>query len=230
MENVKVFSIGGSIIAPEKVNIGFIKEFYALVSSYLSIESNKVVLVCGGGGPAREYQAAYRGISGMDSHDAEDRIGIAATRLNGELLRFVFVDYCRHDLVTDPTAVDTFPGQVLVAAGWKPGFSTDYDAVLLAERFKADTLVNLSNVEKVYTEDPRKNPDAKPIDEISWLDFAKIVGETWTPGANVPFDPVATKHAARIGLRVIMASGANIENIGRILRGEKFIGTIIGPG
>ena len=127
----------------------------------------------------------------------------------------------------NPTTVDEFNGRILVAAGWKPGFSTDNDAVLLAERFNADTVVNLSNIEKVYTDDPRKNPDAKPIDSISWAEFRKMVGDDWTPGKNTPFDPIASKKAQDLNLTVICAAGKNIENIRSILDGKQFEGTEI---
>jgi uridylate kinase len=55
------------------------------------------------------------------------------------------------------------------------------------------------------------------------------VGEDWVPGSNLPFDPIATRHAAKIGLRVIAAGGKNMENLSRILAGEDFVGTTIGP-
>ena len=151
-----------------------------------------------------------------------------ATRLNAQLVKALFSEWCGQDVVTNPTQVDPLTGRVLVAAGWKPGFSTDYDAVLLAERFQADALINLSNIEKVYTADPKTNKDAKPIDQISWADFRALVGDEWTPGKNVPFDPVASRHAAKIGLKVICAAGKNLENLRSILNGEKFIGTSIG--
>ena len=48
-----------------------------------------------------------------------------ATRLNAQLLRAIFADLCNEPVVYDPTQCSDFSGQVLVAAGWKPGFSTD---------------------------------------------------------------------------------------------------------
>jgi uridylate kinase len=137
-------------------------------------------------------------------------------------------EWCDQEVVTDPTQVAAFSGRVLVAAGWKPGWSTDYDAVLLAERFKADTLINLSNIEKVYTADPRTDPSAKPIDTISWADFRALVGDEWVPGKNVPFDPVASRHGAKLGLQVICAAGRDLPNLRLILENKPFIGTLIG--
>jgi uridylate kinase len=150
-----------------------------------------------------------------------------ATRLNAQLIKAVMGDICRHDVVINPTQIEPLVGRVLVAAGWKPGFSSDYDAVLLAERFHADLVINLSNIAQVYTDDPKKNPNAKPIDSISWNDFRAMVGDEWTPGKNVPFDPVASRHAAKIGLKVICAAGRDLDNLRKILLGENFIGTTI---
>ena len=131
-------------------------------------------------------------------------------------------------VVYDPTAVELFSGQILIAAGWKPGFSTDNDAVLLAERFSAKQVINLSNIEKVYTDDPKKNPDAKPIDTISWEQFIRLVGTEWVPGKNVPFDPVASLRAQKAGIQVICAGGTDLNNLDNILNDCPFKGTTIG--
>ena len=151
-----------------------------------------------------------------------------ATRLNAQLVKAVFEDLCPNPVVYDPTTVDMFGGQILVAAGWKPGFSTDNDAVVLAERFSGNLVVNLSNIAKVYTDDPKKNPEAKPIDSISWEDFIKIVGTEWVPGKNTPFDPIASQRAQKAGIKVICAAGKDIENLENILNGKDFKGTVIG--
>ena len=180
--SVKVLSVGGSIVAPEGPDVEFVKKFVSLIKQYLAEhKEDKLIFVVGGGGPARIYQNAFRAVtetSPDNSTEAADWIGIMATRLNAQFVKASFGDLCRESVVTDPTVAKEFTGSVLLAAGWKPGFSTDNDAVLLAEKFGAKTVVNLSNIEKVYTDDPRKNPDATPIDEISWADFRKIVGDS----------------------------------------------------
>lgn len=224
-----VLSLGGSIVAPEKVDSAFLKEFKKAISRYL--ESNKddrIILTVGGGAPARIYQNAAKEIVPSLEANELDWLGIRATHLNGALVRAVFSEYVKNDLVIDPTADFDFNGRVLVAAGWKPGFSTDTDAVYLAKKFGAKTVVNLSNIKKVYTDDPKKNPEAKPLDRITWDDFIKMVGDTWTPGKNTPFDPIASKIAKDEGMRVICADGRNIENLIRILEEKDFEGTTIG--
>ena len=229
--STKVLSVGGSIVAPEYPDTEFVSRFVAMVKDFLSKNpSDRLILVVGGGGPARIYQKAFREVTGTaesDGTDAADWIGIMATRLNAQFVKASFGDLCKEDVVTDPTAAKDFTGRILLAAGWKPGFSTDNDAVLLAEKFNADTVVNLSNIEKVYTDDPRKNPAAKPLDTISWSDFRKMVGDEWVPGKNCPFDPIASKKAESLGLVVICAGGKNIENTRAILEGKAYTGTTI---
>ncbi len=229
----KVLSVGGSIIAPEKPDNSFLREFVVMVTGWLNADSSRrLILVAGGGAPARIYQHAYAEVSAETGIPAEsnaaDWIGIMATRINAQLLKALFGNLCRNEVVYNPTEDLNFDGQILVAAGWKPGFSTDNDAVLLGEKFGADTIVNLSNIEKVYTDDPRKNPDAKPLDTISWKDFRAMVGDEWTPGKNTPFDPIASKKAESLGMKVICAGGKNIPNIRAILDGGEYIGTTIG--
>jgi uridylate kinase len=226
---VTVISLGGSIVAPEAVDTEFVSDFLKLVSSYLEkAEDRRLVLIVGGGAPARNYQAAYRSIATSTNHDDQDWIGIMATRLNAELIRASLGELCRNPVVTDPSADFDFTGRVLIGAGWKPGFSTDFDAVVLAERFGANRVLNLSNIEKVYSADPKIDPGAKPLDRVSWDEFREMVGDDWTPGKNLPFDPVATRRAAELGLQVITAGGRNLANVEAILEGREFTGTLIG--
>ena len=229
----KILSVGGSIIVREKPDTTFLSEFVSMCISWLkSDKNNRLILVAGGGAPARVYQNAYNEVAektglGAQANSA-DWIGIMATRINAQLLKACFGDYCKNDVVYNPTAENlAFDGQVLVASGWKPGFSTDTDAVYLGEKFDGKTIVNLSNIEKVYTDDPRKNPDAKPLDTITWTDFRKMVGDEWTPGKNCPFDPIASKKAQELGMTVICAGGKNIANIKAILEDKEYIGTTI---
>lgn len=226
----KILSVGGSIVAPDRPDEAFLHHFTGLCRAYVNaVSDRRLVLVVGGGSPARIWQSAYSAVCEENvDKDTADWIGIMATRLNAQLVKSCLGNVCIDPVVTDPTGEVSFNGKVLVASGWKPGFSTDNDAVLLAEKFKADTVVNLSNIEKVYTDDPRRNPAAEPLDKISWEAFRRMVGNDWEPGKNAPFDPVASRKAEELGLTVICASGRDMDNIRAILEERSFIGTRIG--
>lgn len=229
---VTVISVGGSIVTPSTPDVNFLASFSQCIASWVSVATTrKIILVVGGGATARTYQNAYKSFCETRNleykSDEADWIGISATYTNAQLVKACFPDFCKDPVVHDPTGTFSFTGQILVASGWKPGFSTDTDAVLLAEKFLARKIINLSNIEKVYTDDPKKNPDAKPIDNISWDDFLKLVGTEWVPGKNTPFDPVASVKAKELGLQVICAAGNNIENLENILCNKGFVGTTI---
>ncbi|GMO50293.1 MAG: UMP kinase [Termitinemataceae bacterium] len=238
MEKVIIISLGGSIVAPDKPDEKFLGDFINLIKDLLLHDvALKFIFVVGGGGPARSWQNSFKNISpvvGLQNNDSPkmaasaDWIGIMATRLNAQLVKELFGKLCTDAVITDPSCSQNyFTSRILVASGWKPGFSTDNDAVLLAKRFGASSIINLSNIEKVYTDDPKKNPAAKPLDKISWDEFKTITGDKWVPGKNVPFDPVASRAAEEAGLTVICAAGSDLENLKNIIDGKEYNGTTI---
>ena len=227
---ITIISLGGSIIAPDKVDYTFLKSFRTAIISHLERNSDaRLVFVAGGGAPARIYQDALRRIKENAEQSMQDWLGIKATHINAMLIKAIFSEYTEDEVVTDPSAESIkFSGRILTAGGWKPGFSTDTDAVYLARRFGAGRIINLSNIKKVYTADPKLDKNATPIDSISWKDFRTMVGDEWTPGKNAPFDPIASKLAEESGLTVICADGRDIENTIAILEDREFTGTVIG--
>lgn len=224
-DNIIVISVGGSLIVPEEIDISWIKNFKQLIEKYVS-KGYKFILISGGGKTARKYQNAAKEIAGLTSEDL-DWIGIHSTRLNAHLMRTIFRKLAHPKIIKDPTKKINFKEKVLVAAGWKPGFSTDLDAVFLAKNFKVNKVINLSNIDYAYTKDPRKFNDAEIIKETSWKEFRKIVGNKWDPGLNAPFDPIASREAEKLKLEVAIMNGKNITNLEQYLDNKPFIGTVI---
>jgi uridylate kinase len=222
METV-VISLGGSVLVPSVIDYDYIKSFRELILK-LSPE-RRFIIICGGGKTAREYQSAASKIVDLTNDDL-DWLGIHATRLNAHLLRTIFREIANKKVVKNPNETIAFNEKVLIAAGWKPGCSTDHDAVLLARNFDAKTVINISNINQVCDKDPSKHSDAKPIESISWKDFRKIVGDKWSPGLNVPFDPVASRKAEKFGLKVVIM-GKSLENLENFILGKPFKGTVI---
>ncbi len=229
MDKTAVLDLGGSLVAQEKMDVDFLGRIRTFLAEWLEEDrERRIILIIGGGYPARVFQDTYRQVVGEGAcSEEQDWLGIMATRLNAQLVKAMFADYCHDEVVYDPTSVSRMTGRVLVGAGWKPGWSTDYDAVLLAEKFGAKQVLNLSNIQKVYTADPRKVPTAQPLDSISWTDYRAMCGDEWTPGMNAPFDPVASKKAHEIGLEVVVADGRDLENLRNILDGKEYTGTLI---
>lgn len=219
---VIVISLGGSVLVPDKIAVSFLKRFRRLIKSYL--RKYKFVIITGGGKTAREYQNAARKVARLTDEDL-DWLGIHGTRLNAHLLRTIFRDVAKPAIVKNPKKKIKFD-KVLIAAGWEPGWSTDYDSVLLARNFGAKTVINMTNIDYLHDKDPRKYKNAKKIETIDWKGFRKIVGNKWSPGLNAPFDPVAAKLAEKSGMELVLI-GKDINNLKKFLDGKKFKGSIV---
>ncbi len=226
-----ILSVGGSLIIPNGgIDTEFLSQFSTFIRNQLANHKNRqFFLVIGGGATARHYRDAGRQVVGHElTNEDLDWLGIHATRLNAHLMRTIFQDIAHAHIIEHYEIIRKVTEPVVIASGWKPGWSTDFCAMLLLEDYGATTILNLSNITKVYDKDPRNNHDAKPIDTISWEDFRKIVGNQWSPGMNAPFDPIAAKKAQEIGARVAVLNGKDLPNVEKYLRGEKFVGTVIG--
>jgi len=225
MPKTIVMSLGGSLIAPDKLDLEFLKKFKQLILKFS--KKNRIVIICGGGDTAREYQAAARKINPQVSNKDLDWIGIGATRINGELISGIFGDHAHESILGDPTKPKKSNKNIIVGAGWMPGHSSDKIAVQAAKAFGASTVINLSNITYVFDKDPSKHQDAKPQEKMDWKSFRKLVGNKWVPGAHVPFDPVASQLAEKYGMELVVMNGGDLKNLSNFLEGKKFIGTII---
>ena len=108
---------------------------------------------------------------------------------------------------------------VLFACGTgQPFFSTDTAAVLRAAEIRADAILLAKNIDGVYSDDPRKNPEAVRFDSIS---YSEVLARKLAV-----MDTTATSLAMDNNIPVAVFALAEPENIGKVLCGEK-IGTIV---
>ncbi len=218
-----VVKLGGALFRRDP-NVTALKEMAKVLSGFVK-EGNQLVSVAGGGENARAYISAARKLGAEES--TCDLLGIQVTRANGELLR----------IALGPTAVAKLPesvgelphlvevGKVVVMGGLQPGQSTNAVAALAAEITRADVLVNATDVEGVFTEDPKKNPRAKLIRSVH---VDKLMG--WAMSGEVfagryeLLDPLALKILQRAKIPTRFVSLQDPANIIGALRG-KDIGT-----
>ncbi len=221
-----ILSLGGSLVYPEGgPDTKFLKKFIDVISARVK-KGERFALIIGGGKVCRIYQGAAAKLRPMTTEDL-DWMGIKVTHMNAYFVKTIFGGLAHPEVITDPTKKIRLTKPIVVGAGWKPGCSTDYDAVLLAENLNANVVINLTNIDYVYDSDPRKNPNAKPIKKMSWKNLRMQFGSEWKPGLNSPFDPVASSKAQSLGLRVITANGKKLKNLENILDGQSFKGTTI---
>jgi len=223
-----VISLGGSLLIPDEIDTGFVKNFKSLIDEQLQ-KGISFIIVVGGGKIARKYIEAGAALDSMDDED-KDWLGIHATRMNAHFIRAVFRKDAFAKINKDPENLEEFKSSgnnLLIAAGWKPGNSTDFVAVSLTKNLGSKKVINLSNIDYVYDKDPGKFFTAKAIKETTWEEFRKMVGETWSPGMNAPFDPIASKLADEEGMEVAIMNGKDMDNLKAYLEGREFKGTMI---
>lgn len=223
-----VMSVGGSLIVPGTIDTTFLSNLKAFIDTQTTSYGRRFIIIAGGGRTARNYQEAATAVSELNSEDL-DWMGIHATRLNGHLLRTIFRDTAHRVMVTNPDEVLDIPKheKVVIAAGYRPGSSTDLRAVQIAEKLGATKVINLSNIDYVYTADPRTNPEATKIETISWPDFRALIPTEWDPGLSSPFDPIAAKAAEHDNIEVAIINGERLSEVAKYLDHEPFIGTLI---
>ncbi len=99
----------------------------------------------------------------------------------------------------------------------------------VAELVKADLLILLSDIDGLYTDDPRRNKNAEFIGYVDRIDAGL---EAMAKGADTSLGTggmatkvAAAKIAAGAGVDMVIANGDRVSNISRILNGEE-IGTL----
>lgn len=219
-------SVGGSIIVPDDIDVQFLKNFKKLVDQ-ITKKGHRLIIVCGGGKTCRKYQKAASEIASPSGKEL-DLLGIASTKLNAFFIKTIFGEDASDVIENDPKKAIKTNKKIIISAGWDPGHSTDWDAVMLGKYFKADAVLNLFDLDYVYDKNPKEFSDAKPIKEMAWKDFRKnIVGSKWVPGKNVPFDPIAAEIAEKNKIEVVIMNGRNLDNLQKFLEGKEFKGTVI---
>lgn len=223
-----IISLGGSLIVPEEIDCEFIKNFKAFIERKIE-KGYKFIIVSGGGKLARKYILAADKISEISNED-KDWLGIRATRMNAHFLRTILKKHAYPQIIGEPTKTEDFchsKKSVLIASGWQPGNSTNLIAILIAKQLKINEVVSLSSIDYVYDKDPTESFTAERVENISWKEFRKMIGDIWKPGMNVPFDPIASKAAEENGISVVIMNGKEMDNLKKHLNGEKFKGTTI---
>ena len=220
-----VIKIGGHLF-PSELNPGRINEFTSILKD-LQRKSHNITVVAGGGANARLYIQTARKLGSDESYC--DDIGIHFTRLNAKLLISSLGDDS-YPTVAENTAelrAHHISDKITVMGGLQPGQSTNAVAAIAAEIVGADLLVNGTDVDGVYTDDPKLYPDAKKLDEVSIDQLLEIIirGKSSAGGYKL-LDPVAVKIIERSKIPTIILDLKDPRNFIAAVEGNN-IGTRI---
>ena len=190
----------------------------------------EVGIVIGGG----NFWRGVKDGAGKVERVSADRMGMLATAMNCLAVADVFrqcgvdarvmtaVDIQgvgeRHDVKKAIEYLEQGKVMLFGCGTGHPFFSTDTAAVLRAAEIGADAILLAKNIDGVYTADPRKDPTAVKLDEISYTEVLSMRLQV--------MDSTATSLAMDNELPVVVFALADPLNIGRVLAGEK-IGTYV---
>ncbi len=210
------------------IDTQFLIDLNTFVRNQISSYKRRFFIVVGGGTTARDYRDAGEAVIKHSITDEDlDWLGIHTTRLNAHLVRTIFRDIAHTHVIKHYEIIRKVEEPVVVAAGWKPGWSTDYCAVTLCQDYGIHSLLNMTNVDQVYDKDPKKFPEAKPLEQLTWADYRKMTGDKWVPGMNLPFDPVASRLAQELDVTVKILNGKDLANVAKALDEKSFFGTTL---
>jgi len=220
-----VIRVGGSVVAspfnPSLLNA------YAELLLNLKERGHVVAAVVGGGSLSRELIETAKAMGLNEA--AQDEVAISVSRLTAQLLA---LKLGKHGAVTVPTNVEDASklveeGKIVVMGGLKPGMTTDAVAAMFAEKVCADLLVKATDVEGVFTKDPKKHKDAKKIDKLSYNGLSKFLErKSHEAGIHQVIDPEAVRVLRRSGIKTVVVKGFKPENVLLAVKGEK-VGTVI---
>jgi uridylate kinase len=220
-----VIRVGGSVVA-SPFNPKLMNDYVDLLLN-LKQQGHAVAAVVGGGSLSRELIKAARSM-GL-SEPAQDEVAISVSRVAAQL--FV-LRLGAHGTLTVPTTIEDAArsfekGRIVVMGGLKPGMTTDSVAALLAERVNADLLVKASNVDGIYTKDPKKYKDAEKLDRLSFSDLRGLFEkERHEAGIHQVIDPEAVRILQKNKIKTVVVDGFKPENVLLAVKGEK-VGTLI---
>ncbi len=221
-----VIRIGGSVIAsPPKAET--IQRYADLLKS-MRKQRHQLVVVVGGGSIARDFITLAKDL-GLSEPD-QDEVAISVSRLFAQLLALT-LDGLSSTILPKSVdkAVELFRSdKVVVMGGVKPGMTTDAVAAMIAERVGADLLVKASDVDGVYTKDPKRHSDAEKIDRLDFSDLGSLFElDKHEAGIHQILDPEAVRILQKSRIRIVVVNGFRPENILLAVKGET-VGTVIG--
>lgn len=222
-----VLSVGGSLLNPGKPDFAFIGRLASLLKKLKT--KYQLTVVCGGGVPARENASHIRKL--CDNEFLADETAILSTRMNA-LMLLAALGEDAHPVVAESfkgamNAMES--GKIVLMGGTIPGITTDTDAALLAEGIGAKRIVNLSNVDGIYTADPKKDKDAKKLQKMSFGQLIQLASQydERKAGTRFVFDLIACKLIARSRIETHFIYGKNFAEVQSAIEGKGHSGTLV---
>lgn len=226
-----VVKLGGSVFQKKLTEVN--PQIFDCINKLISLDQ-KIVIVTGGGKICRLFQNALKERGYNDIANLH-WVGTRSVNLQSEFVRSLFPLQSTYPRLIDSLALlsdavkQSQHYNYFACGGWEIGHSSDFDAVKVAVSFGISKILRISDIDYVYSDDPKKNPDAKKLEHVSWEDYFKIIGgeKDFDPGASYPIDPVAARLAKENQHQFYFTSlDKFVDSEGFVL--DEFDGTVIG--
>ncbi len=226
-KEIITLSIGGSLLVPGEPDVEYIKKIAKIFRKH--VNKYRFAIVTGGGADARVYARAMRQI--YQNEFLADQAAILSTWQNAYLVLAALQDISYKALPKsfDEAAEALDQNDIVIMGGTIPGTTTDTVAVLLAERIDSKRIINISNVDGIYTGDPRKDKKAKKLNVMKHDELTKLAAEkdSRKAGENFIFDVLASKLLARSGIEGHFVTGKKLDDLEKAIMGKKHNGTVV---
>ncbi|MEM0316702.1 MAG: UMP kinase [Nitrososphaerota archaeon] len=223
-----VVKLGGHVLIDDKGEFrrDVLSSYVDLVAS-LWREGINLHTVVGGGRVARLYIEVLAALGAPKA--LQDLMGIEVARINASLLTHALRSRGVKALFRDSfSSINWFEDSVYVMGGVSPAQSTTAVAALLAEATRAIKLIVATDVNGLYSEDPKKNPQAALLKKVTMKELMGVLKVESEPGSYKLLDSVALQVIARSKILTQIVNGLNPQNIEKAIRGED-VGTLIIP-
>lgn len=225
MEKV-VVSLGGSVLVPGEDDVRFLRDLCTVLRDVS--HKARMFAVTGGGRIARYYIETGREL-GIPEPRLDD-LGIGITRMNARLLGAALKGRANPEPAASYAEAARLSRRyaIVLMAGTRPGHTTDRVSASLARFVGAARIVNATSVDGVYSADPRKDPEARRLDRISFEDLVRLSGEGHrAAGPSMVFDPVAARVLARDRIPLSVVRGRDLGSLRDAILGRPFRGTLV---
>jgi len=222
-----VISLGGSIIIPNRdMNTDFLHNFRKILLK--NTKRNRFVIVSGGGSIARKYISALKKENKSKKELA--LAGIRATRMNAAFLMQLIGEKANSTLPLDMKEVKSNlkknPIVICGALRYSDNSTSDGTAAKLAHYLNGE-FINMTNVQGLYTADPKKDKNARFVPEISWRNFEKMALKLeFKAGQHFVLDQSAAGLIRKHKIKTYII-GPSLKDLNNLIRKKKFRGTKI---
>jgi uridylate kinase len=208
-----VVKIGGSVLYDANLDVNFailkkFKDWYIQRKE----EYEKIVIVTGGGALSRDIQMRIQ--NDITEKEYLHNIAMSITQTNAAIIQGYLEDFSSYIPKRIGDAYEFLSeenNRTLISGGLKVGWSSDMDAAIFADMLDVDTVYKISNIDHVYDSDPKENLDAKPFNDLTWVEYSGLFNITddvnHEANKNIPIDVTCAQFCLKKGISFFICGG-----------------------